>query len=121
MTTWSPSVRLRPAEVTQAGRTRTARRHAGSFSTKDVQIGKELPSYDIVPSMAGGLASDSQTPTLRTPKRQMTLPVVTSTPNAFEGLVYPVIHRPSPILVPSLIHFTITAAIPKAPSPKGQL
>lgn len=75
------SIRLRPTEVTQA-RTRTARRHAGSFSTKDVQMGKELPSYDIVPSMAGGLASDSQTPTLRTPKRQVTLPVITSTPNS---------------------------------------
>lgn len=85
----APSVRLRPSEVTLAGRTRTARRHAGSFSTKDVQIGKELPSYDIVPSMAGGLASDSQTPTLRTPKRQMTLPVVTSTPNAFEASFTP--------------------------------
>jgi hypothetical protein len=78
----APSIRLRTAEVTQAGRTRTARRHAGSFSTKDVQMGKELPSYDILPSMAGGLASDSQTPTLRTPKRQVTLPVVTSTPNS---------------------------------------
>jgi hypothetical protein len=85
----APSVRLRPAEVTQAGRTRTARRHAGSFSTKDVQIGKELPSYDVVPSMAGGLASDSQTPTLRTPKRQMTLPVVTSTPNTFDASFTP--------------------------------
>jgi len=85
----APSVRLRPSEVTQAGRTRTARRHAGSFSTKDVQIGKELPSYDIVPSMAGGLASDSQTPTLRTPKRQITLPVITSTPNAFEASFTP--------------------------------
>lgn len=79
----APSIRLRPAEATQAGRTRTARRHAGSFSTKDVQIGKELPSYDILPTLAGGLASDSQTPTLRTPKRQVTLPVVTSTPNSF--------------------------------------
>ena len=79
----APSVRLRPVEVTQAGRTRTARRHAGSFSTKDVQIGKELPSYDFVPHISGFLASDSHTLKLRTPKRQATVPVVTtSTPTS---------------------------------------
>lgn len=42
-----------------AGRTRTARRHAGSFSSKDVEIGKKLPSYDI-----------PQTPTVRAGLRQ---------------------------------------------------
>jgi hypothetical protein len=39
--------------------------------------------------MAGGLAPDSQTPTLRTPKRQVTLPVVTSTPNSFASSFVP--------------------------------
>ncbi|PPQ77500.1 hypothetical protein CVT25_011297 [Psilocybe cyanescens] len=73
----STVVRLRPTESGfGAVRARTARRHAGSFSSKDVQIGKELPSYDIVPSMAGGLAT--HTPTLRTPKRQATAPIITS-------------------------------------------
>jgi hypothetical protein len=52
-----------------AGRTR-ARRHAGSFSIKDVEIGKKLPSYDDPPLMAGGVASHSHTPILRAPKRQ---------------------------------------------------
>jgi len=76
----APAVRLRPTETfgpLGSGRARTARRHAGSFSSKDVQIGKELPSYDIIPSMAGGLATD--TPTLRTPKRLATVPIVTTT------------------------------------------
>lgn len=51
-------------------RTHTARRHAGSFSSKDVEIGKKLPSYEDMPSLSGGIAL--HTPTLRTPKRQLT-------------------------------------------------
>lgn len=77
-----PALRLRPVDGpgSHGGtRTRTARRHAGSFSFKDVQMGKELPVFDLPP--VSGLAS--QTPTLRTPKRQVTLPMVTtSTPNS---------------------------------------
>jgi len=77
----APPVRLRPVEAAQTVRTRTARRHAGSFSTKDVQIGKELPSYDIIPTVAEGLTSGIQIQTLRTPKRQLTMPIATtSTP-----------------------------------------
>lgn len=77
-------VRLRPAETLHrgsgqngTGRVRMTRRHAGSFSSKDVQIGKELPSYDILPTTMGGLAT--HTPTLRTPKRQATMPVFPTT------------------------------------------
>lgn len=73
-------VRLRPAETLHRSsgqngtvRVRMTRRHAGSFSSKDVEIGKELPSYDILPTSMGGLAT--HTPTLRTPKRQATMPV----------------------------------------------
>jgi hypothetical protein len=41
----------------QIGRTRTARRHAGSFSSKDVEIGKKLPSYeDSSESPVGGIS-----------------------------------------------------------------
>ncbi|KIY65385.1 hypothetical protein CYLTODRAFT_492360 [Cylindrobasidium torrendii FP15055 ss-10] len=40
-----PSVRLRNG----GGGVRIERRHAGSFSMKDVEIGKSLPSYDDVP------------------------------------------------------------------------
>ena len=59
----APPVRLRliDAGTPGASRTRTARRHAGSFSTKDVQMGKELPTYDILPSIPSGLASPSHT------------------------------------------------------------
>lgn len=77
----APPVRLRPVEAAQTGRTRTARRHAGSFSTKDIQIGKELPSYDLVPTAAGGYIPGTQIPTFKTPKRQVTMPITTtSTP-----------------------------------------
>lgn len=57
------------------GRPRTARRHAGSFSSKDVEIGKKLPSYDDVPSMLGGIIPGvaTHTHTLRAPKRQGTV------------------------------------------------
>ncbi|KAF9052665.1 RAM signaling pathway protein-domain-containing protein [Panaeolus papilionaceus] len=76
----APAVRLRSLDSAQStGRLRTTRRHAGSFSSKDVQIGKELPSYDIVPTTPGG---GHHTPALRTPKRQITVPLLSSsTPN----------------------------------------
>ena len=77
-------VRLRPAETLHRGlgqngtvRVRMTRRHAGSFSSKDVEIGKELPNYDILPTTLGGLAT--HTPTLRTPKRQATMPAFPTT------------------------------------------
>ncbi|KAJ7461010.1 RAM signaling pathway protein-domain-containing protein [Mycena galericulata] len=58
------------------GRTRTARRHAGSFSSKDVEIGKKLPSYDDVPLLSGGVVSGvaTYTPTPRAPKRHLPAP-----------------------------------------------
>ncbi|KAG6886022.1 hypothetical protein C0993_005206 [Termitomyces sp. T159_Od127] len=62
---------------TQPGVPRTARRHAGSFSSKDVEIGKTLPSYDDVPGLFGGVVSGTArtTPTPRAPKRQATLAI----------------------------------------------
>ncbi|KAK0434927.1 RAM signaling pathway protein-domain-containing protein [Armillaria borealis] len=59
------------------GGARVARRHAGSFSSKDVEIGKKLPSYDDAPSLSRGVAV--HTPTLRAPKRQATLAPMTVT------------------------------------------
>ena len=53
-------------------RARTVRRHAGSFSSKDVEIGKKLPSYDD-PSYRGG-GSQGPPQTLRHPRRQATTP-----------------------------------------------
>lgn len=51
---------LQPSSASDVGRTRTARRHAGSFSLKDVEIGKKLLSSDEMP----------QTPILRPGLRQ---------------------------------------------------
>nr|GAT53338.1 leucine-rich repeat-containing protein SOG2 [Mycena chlorophos] len=68
----SPPPALRP----QAGRTRMARRHAGSFSFKDVEMGKQMPSYDEPPLMSGGVISGvaATTPTLRATKRHLPAP-----------------------------------------------
>ncbi|KAF8889774.1 hypothetical protein CPB84DRAFT_1711602 [Gymnopilus junonius] len=85
----APVARPRPADSVHStlgpGRIRTARRHAGSFSSKDVEIGKDLPSYDILPGIAGGIAS--RTPMLRAPKRLMTLPM--TTPSMSSQLPHP--------------------------------
>ncbi|KAJ7837040.1 RAM signaling pathway protein-domain-containing protein [Mycena olivaceomarginata] len=69
LATEPPMPRPHSTASSGAGRTR-ARRHAGSFSIKDVEIGKKLPSYDDPPLLAGGVASHSHTPILRAPKRQ---------------------------------------------------
>ena len=63
------------------GRTHTARRHAGSFSSKDVEIGKTLPSYEPVPVLPSGLTLP-RTAALRVTKRQGTL----SSPNPLPAL-----------------------------------
>lgn len=57
------------------GRTRTARRQAGSFSSKDVEIGKQLPSYEEIP----------QTPSLRPGLRQ---PAVAPPPIISSGTLH---------------------------------
>ena len=54
-------------------RARTVRRHAGSFSSKDVEIGKQLPSHDN-PSYRGS-GSQGHPQTHRNPRRQATTPV----------------------------------------------
>ncbi|KAG6821460.1 hypothetical protein H0H93_010184 [Arthromyces matolae] len=61
------------------GGARMARRHAGSFSSKDVEIGKSLPSYDDPPGSSGGVISGiaKTTPTPRAPKRHVTIPITT--------------------------------------------
>ncbi|KAG6854604.1 hypothetical protein C0991_004206 [Blastosporella zonata] len=68
-----------PSGAPMNGGIRTARRHAGSFSSKDVEIGKKLPSYDDVPGLFGGVVAGTakQIPTLRAPKRQGTIPITT--------------------------------------------
>ena len=63
-----------------AAKGRTARRHAGSFSSKDVEIGRNLPSYDDFPGTFTGIAPTrvTQLPLLRAPKRKMTVPLTTT-------------------------------------------
>ncbi|KAF8894501.1 RAM signaling pathway protein-domain-containing protein [Infundibulicybe gibba] len=74
----SSSLRVHTQTVSgHVGRTRTARRHAGSFSSKDVEIGKKLPSHEDMPSLPGIPIPSAATHTtmLRTPKRHITLPL----------------------------------------------
>jgi hypothetical protein len=64
---------LRP-QASKGGsvRTRMDRRHAGSFSSKDVETGKKLPSNDDMPPFSGLLASlANQNTTLRAGKRPL--------------------------------------------------
>lgn len=58
-----PIARSRPTPTT-LGRVRTTRRHAGSFSSKDVEIGKSLPSYDLplLPTLPNGISSTTLRP-----------------------------------------------------------
>ncbi|KAF9001876.1 RAM signaling pathway protein-domain-containing protein [Cyathus striatus] len=58
------------------GRARTTRRHAGSFSSKDVEIGKKLPSYEEVNG-----ASVIISPSSRLPRRVLTPLAATSNPS----------------------------------------
>lgn len=71
----------RPAH--SEGRSRMNRRHAGSFSVKDVEIGRSLPSVDFPPP-SGGVASGSATPTPRslngTPRGTVPSPGMASSP-----------------------------------------
>ena len=70
-------------------RTRTNRRHAGSFSSEDVEIGKKLP-YDLPPTMTGVVLSGpaSYGPMLRTPKKQATAPVLPFLPKTSSSLPF---------------------------------
>ncbi|KAJ3545621.1 hypothetical protein NM688_g5607 [Phlebia brevispora] len=64
------------------GRVRMNRRHAGSFSYKDVELGKLLPSNTDSPQLSAGLVGGSQTPVLRTPRRPNAL-----TPSSSNGSI----------------------------------
>ncbi|KAG6335723.1 hypothetical protein ID866_3365 [Astraeus odoratus] len=75
-----PMARSRVAVSKGLGRSRTTRRHAGSFSSKDVEIGKSLASYDIPPPPVA-LSSSMPSTTLRSGLRHppMPLPLSAST------------------------------------------
>ncbi|OAX40349.1 hypothetical protein K503DRAFT_768663 [Rhizopogon vinicolor AM-OR11-026] len=78
-----PIARSRPTQ--SLGRTRTTRRHAGSFSSKDVEIGKSLPSYDL-PMPSPGVLNGAST-TLRAGQRHPALPLSASTSSLIPSLM----------------------------------
>lgn len=51
--------RSRPIQSNTLGRSHTTRRHAGSFSSKDVEIGKSLASYDMPPPSLWSITSST--------------------------------------------------------------
>ncbi|KAA1471075.1 hypothetical protein DENSPDRAFT_837000 [Dentipellis sp. KUC8613] len=59
-----------PPESPTSWRTHMARRHAGSFSYKDVEIGRSLPSSVDIPQFQAGVATGTDTPTPRAALRQ---------------------------------------------------
>lgn len=73
-----PIARSRPAQSKTLGRTRTTRRHAGSFSSKDVEIGKSLASYDMPPPPVA-LSSSAPPVPLRNGQRRLAMPLSAST------------------------------------------
>ncbi|KAK1220429.1 RAM signaling network component [Marasmius sp. AFHP31] len=77
----SPTQPLVSLRSHATGRTHTARRHAGSFSSKDVEIGKTLPSYDLPPfsSISRSVASSATKSILRVPKRKAGLATALTT------------------------------------------
>ncbi|KAF9234028.1 RAM signaling pathway protein-domain-containing protein [Melanogaster broomeanus] len=80
-----PIARSRPTPNT-LGRARTTRRHAGSFSSKDVEIGKSLPSYDLPPPPSA-LLSSTPSPTLRAGQRHPAMPLSASTSSLAPSLM----------------------------------
>ncbi|KAH7927088.1 hypothetical protein BV22DRAFT_1103919 [Leucogyrophana mollusca] len=80
----TPIVRSRPTQPNAFGRARTARRHAGSFSSKDVEIGRSLPSYDLPPRTIGATTPST---TLRAGLRHPALPLSASTSSLAPSLM----------------------------------
>jgi hypothetical protein len=67
-----PRSQLSKAGTLSDGRTRIARRQAGSFSAKDVEVGKKLPSYEEMPlPPVAPSGSGTQNSTLRPMKRPL--------------------------------------------------
>ncbi|KAF8842515.1 hypothetical protein BDN67DRAFT_1035971 [Paxillus ammoniavirescens] len=80
-----PIARSRPTP-NGLGRTRTTRRHAGSFSSKDVEIGKSLPSCDLpLPPIA--LSSSTPSTTLRAGQRYPVMSLSASTSSLAPSLM----------------------------------
>ncbi|PFH50686.1 hypothetical protein AMATHDRAFT_60674, partial [Amanita thiersii Skay4041] len=71
-----PTTAVGPSSTNVTSRARITRRHAGSFSIKDVEIGKQLPSMEDLPGLNGSSVSSfvARSAALRTPKRQATTP-----------------------------------------------
>ncbi|KAF9228722.1 hypothetical protein BS17DRAFT_690668 [Gyrodon lividus] len=80
-----PIARSRPAPNV-LGRARTTRRHAGSFSSKDVEIGKSLPSYDLPPPPVT-LSSSTPSTTLRAGQRHPAMSLSASTSSLAPSLM----------------------------------
>lgn len=67
---------------------RISRRHAGSFSLKDVEIGKMLPSYIEAPHFSAGVVDNSSARTLRGVRRPSVAPPASARVNGTAHLPF---------------------------------
>ncbi|KAH7889999.1 RAM signaling pathway protein-domain-containing protein [Phlebopus sp. FC_14] len=104
-----PIARSRPAQPNALERSRTNRRHAGSFSSKDVEIGKSLPSYDLpLPPIA--LSTSSPLTTLRAGQRHPAMPLSASTSSLTPSSITSLNPTsPAPLSSSLLAHMTFAA------------
>ncbi|TFY67445.1 hypothetical protein EVJ58_g1617 [Rhodofomes roseus] len=68
-------------------KTRMSRRHAGSFSSKDVEKGRWIPSNDIVPSLTAGVLTGAAPPMpVPRPQRRNAMTPLSASGHSFSGL-----------------------------------
>ena len=77
-----------PPPTADENKARMSRRHAGSFSSKDVEKGRWIPSNDIVPSLTAGVLTGAAPPTpVPRPQRRMAITPVSAPGHSFAGFL----------------------------------
>lgn len=77
-----------PPPTADENKARMSRRHAGSFSSKDVEKGRWIPSNDLVPPLTAGVLAGAAPPTpVPRPQRRMALTPVSAPGHPFAGFL----------------------------------
>lgn len=78
-----------PPPTADENKARMSRRHAGSFSSRDVEKGRWIPSNDIVPSLTAGVLTGAAPPTpVPRPQRRMAITPVSAPGHSFAGFLH---------------------------------
>ncbi|KZT68161.1 hypothetical protein DAEQUDRAFT_728197 [Daedalea quercina L-15889] len=76
-----------PPPTADESKVRMSRRHAGSFSSKDVEKGRWIPSNDVVPSLTAGVLTGAAPPTpVPRIQRRMAMAPVSAPGHSFSGI-----------------------------------